>query len=942
MTALYRTGRQADALAAYQRARDHLVEELGVEPGERLRQLETRILAADEGLTATPAPVADPGGPPPTGTVTFGIVQVTDADRLWVEHRRKMALAVARLDTVVREVTAKHDGTVITSPGETIGTAFHRAHDAVAWAAELQAAADGEPWPGGIDLRLQVGMHTGEAEEHEGGYLGAPVQTAARLAAAANPGQTLATGVTVTVLERDDLRSLGRHRLEGVAAQHEIFQLDSGRHPPLRTASSQQGRLPRQLARLVGRDEDVAALRDAIESGPLVTLVGPGGIGKTSLAVAVARGWHDDVGGRVSFVELDEIQAGGDVVRAVAETLGLAEPGHGDLLASITTAVASSRILVILDNCEHVVGAAADLARALVAGAPQARILATSRESLGVVGEQRYPVEPLDPASAGVELFARRARAVSPDFDLDADRTVVEDICRRLDGLPLAIELAAARTRSLTVEQLRDRLENRLRLLAAQRATTERHHTLHATVQWSHDLLSPDQRRLFERLSVFVGPFDLDAAESVATDADLDAIEVSLLLGDLVERSLVVVETGRLGRRFRLLETLRQFAADQLADDGERQRVEQRHGDWCRVEVARIGALLCGHGELDGVAHLDDLWPNLRAAVERAVGFGDRQRAADLVRPVVTEINLRRRAEVGEWAERVLELTPRDDGSEVVFWLSWALHRHMQSGNRPAFENLVERYGYADHALVRFGHGYLFEDAEELVTVSPEAVTWLRDRDEHPAADLVELSGVGSGLMTTGRFAELVQAATAWADRYRRQGPPTLLYFALGMLGYAAQLQGDRETANLHFLEAAGIDVPAGTYTVSRPVEARAVFEEGDRARALAMLDEHIGEVLDAGTVDVARLVAVEFVNIMARLDRLEDAAPALAYLDTTGDFATLARSVLVADAAHQIDADPALRELGTAPLGATDALHHMRYALRRGEMTQPNASKPV
>ena len=304
MTALYRVGRQADALDAYQKARHHLVEQLGVEPGPRLRELESLILGQDERLRGPERSTALTS-PHPTGTVTFGFCEVEDSSRLWAAHPTKMAAAVARLDGLVRAVVDRHGGWIFAAAGETFGASFHRADDAAAWARELQLEASSEPWPGGVELRLRIGLHTGETEERAGSYFGAAVNTAGRIAAAGHGGQILVSGVTSDLLDRREVLDLGTYRLDGEASGVRIVQLDDGRHPPLRTEDSGRGNLPRRLDRIHGRDNDLDSIREALSRSPVVTLVGPGGIGKTRLALAV--GMSDDAVAGVWLVELARI-----------------------------------------------------------------------------------------------------------------------------------------------------------------------------------------------------------------------------------------------------------------------------------------------------------------------------------------------------------------------------------------------------------------------------------------------------------------------------------------------------------------------------------------------------------------------------------------------------------------------------------------------------------
>lgn len=704
-----------------------------------------------------------------------------------------------------------------------------------------------------------------------------------------------------------------------------------------RTASG-AGNLPLRRRELVGREDDTAAVAQALQEGPLVTLVGPGGIGKTSLAVAAAREWQGSGSARVWVVELGEIAATEHVPRAVADTLGVVEGAAGSLSDSIVGALQSRPTLLVLDNCEHVIEGAADLAGAVVDHAPHTPVLATSREALAVPGERVVPVGPLAPDGAAAELFTQRAEGRAHPGHPEHRAEVVQ-ICRRLDGVPLAIELAAARVRSIAPAQLLARLDDRLRLLTGgPRTGPDRHRTLHATISWSYDLLTAPQRRLFERLSVFAGPFDLAAAEAIATDEHHDSVEIDRLVGDLVERSMLAVVPGSSGARYRLLETLRHFAAEQLARHGDPGLLASRHARWCRDETAAIHRLLSGPGEVQGVERLAELWPDLRAAVDLAWHTRDVALADALVRPVAAEVNLRRQAEIGDWAERILDMTPPEDEASIVFWLAWAANRRMQAGDRHAYERLVDRHGHRDHPLIRYTHAYLYE--EDLTVPSPAAVAWLREQGEDHAADLVEVAGMGSGLMSTGRFADLDALARTMVERFR-QGPATLLYFAWGLLGYSAQLQGRNQEALRFFDEAGAVAVPRGTYLVHRAVEARVAFEQGDHAGAFRMLRNHVETVLDTDYVDVAVIIAPEFVPMAAAADRLVEAARVLSYLDTMGDFGVRVRTLLIADAVAGIEGDPeAAAHVGDG-LDGRQALLCMRATLDELVGGRPSVGRP-
>lgn len=645
-----------------------------------------------------------------------------------------------------------------------------------------------------------------------------------------------------------------------------------------RLSAAQDGRpgnLPQRPGRLIGRDEDLQIIEDALAAYPVVTLVGPGGIGKTRLAVAAARRAVAEDG--AWLVDLTEISSSSDVPRAVAGPLGVKETSGLTLGQSIVADLRSRRALLVLDNCEHVIDGAAELAQAVAEGCPDMQVLATSREGLGLGhGHERLiAVAPLEPAGPAVELFNERAMAVSRIFDPLASRRDAEEICRRLDGLPLAIELAAARTTSLGTADLLARLDDQLRLLVGgQRTGAERHRTLRAAIQWSYDLLDPPERLLLQRLSVFTGPFDRAAADA--------APDVDDLLRDLVERSMLVVQSGPFGQRFRFLEPIRQYAAEQLARTGHTGLAAVRHAQWCQDRVTQIHRLLAGPAEADGVARLNELWPNLRAAVDWACTTGDRALAYALVRPVVAEIPFRSRTEIGDWLERILAITPPDDTELVVFGLTWAGQRYKVSQNRAGYEHLVGRYGEPDHPLIHHVRACVYDDFATIGQWAPASLAELRRRGEHDLAEQIEVD-IGAALTFGGEYPDGEALIAKLADRYRAQGPPTLVNWCLMLLGYSAAFQGRQDRAEQLFDEAVGVEVPAGTHSPNKTVEARAVFRRGDRVRAFAILRSHVDDLLNTGNVHGAWVASIEFVAMMATVGRLADAARILCYLDATG-----------------------------------------------------------
>jgi predicted ATPase len=491
----------------------------------------------------------------PQGTVTFLFTDVEGSTRLLHELGEGYAGALAEHRRVLRDAFTRHGGVEVDTQGDALFVAFAKASDALAGAAAGCEGLAGGP------IRVRMGVHTGEPVVTDEGYVGIDVHRAARIAAAGHGGQILVSQSTRDLVGAVGLRDLGEHRLKDLLAPERIYQLGTDDFPPLKTLHTTN--LPVAANPLVGREREVADLMHMLSDGArIVTLTGPGGSGKTRLGLQVAAELSDGFPSGVFFVPLADVQSADLVEGTIASTVGVRD------LAELS----ERRVLVVVDNFEHVLDAASALTKVL-AGGTAARILATSRAPLRLSGEQEFPVDPLPPAAA-VELLTQRARSVRPDFE---PTEAAAAICTRLDGLPLALELAASRLRSLDSDALLARLDKALPLLTAgQRDAPARQRTLRATIEWSYELLPLVLRELLARLAVFAGTFILESAEAVA-DATLEQIDA------LVEASLLKPIAGQ---RFLMLETIREFAAERLAELPLALDIERRHAEHY-VEVAR-------------------------------------------------------------------------------------------------------------------------------------------------------------------------------------------------------------------------------------------------------------------------------------------------------------------------------------------------------------------
>ena len=532
----------------------------------------------------------------PSGTVTFVFTDVEGSTRLLQQlGAAAYAEALAEHRRVLREAFVRHGGVEVDTQGDAFFMAFSTAPAALAAAADAKRALAAGP------IRVRTGIHTGTPHMTDEGYVGADVHRAARIAAAGHGDQILVSSSTASLVERDSLRDLGEHRLKDLAAAERIYQLGGEAFPPLR--SLEQTNLPIPATPFLGRQLELREVTTLLGSGDprLVTLTGPAGAGKTRLALQAAAEASDQYPDGVFWVPLAALRDPTLVLEVAAQALearkGLAER------------VADRRLLLILDNFEHLIAAAGELA-GLLAACPKLQLLVTSRERLRLAGEQAYPVPQLEPRDAA-ELFTTRARAADPRFE---PSPIVERLCSRLDNLPLALELAATRVTVLSPEQLLGRLSMRLDLLKAGRGADPRQQTLRATIEWSYDLLDDEERLLFARLSVFHGGCTLEAAEAIC-DADVDTLQ------SLIDKSLL----RRQGERFWMLETIREYAAERIEQDGGAAVLAERHVQ-CFLALAEEGARGAPDRDVKRGHGLRHDLDNLRSALARLIGVGDAER----------------------------------------------------------------------------------------------------------------------------------------------------------------------------------------------------------------------------------------------------------------------------------------------------------------------------
>jgi predicted ATPase/class 3 adenylate cyclase len=775
----------------------------------------------------------------PSGTVTFLFTDIEGSTRLLQQLSEKYAVLLADHERLLREVCETNHGRVVDIHGDSFFVAFSRALDAIHAVVQSQRALTDHSWPDGVSVRVRMGLHTGEPQINALGYMGIDVHRAARISAVAYGGQVVLSQTTHDLVQSElpegvTFRDLGEHRLKDLRQPKRLYQLVIPGlpfdFPPLKSLNVSSNNLPIQLTSFIGREKEIAEVRQSISEHRLVTLTGPGGSGKTRLALQVASEMIEHFHDGVFFVALAPIMDPKLVSSTIAQSLGIPEAAGRSITDSIKDYLQSKSLLLLLDNFEQVIPAAPLVAELLVA-CSGLKILVTSREGLRVSGEHEYFVPPLPLPNltqlpsveslaqyAAVELFLQRARSVKPDFRITPDTApVVAEICYRLDGLPLAIELAAARIKLLPPRAMLTRLGNRLEFLTGgARELPARQQTLRNAIAWSYDLLDENEQKLFRQLSVFVGGCTLDAIEAVSGDpqAYLPLLDQ---FGSLLDKSLLREVEGMSDEpRFVMLELLREFGLEQLKASGEQEITQRRHANFFIALAEQAEIKLESVDQLEWINRMEQEHDNLRAALEwskTAKGTG--------------ELCLRLAGSLGLFWEA------RGYFSEGRERLSAILSTDVARGRTAAHAKLLARA--AELAYRQSDYAATVELAEESLAIYRE----VGDK-QGIASVLIKLGNAATeagDYETASGFLE--EALTIWRELDDKHGTAR----ALISLGWSALRPGDYQLANERLESALAIsreleDTRSIGFELSGLGEV--ALRRGDYPRATQLLEESL------------------------------------------------------------------------------------------------------
>jgi predicted ATPase len=811
--------------------------------------------------------------------VTFLFTDVEGSTRRWEADADAMRAALVAHDEVLRSAIEAHGGFLFKHTGDGVVAAFSSPKSAV----DAAVAAQHE-----LQLPVRMGIATGEAELRDDDYFGAVLNRAARVMAAGHGGQVLLADSTAGLLSGVDLVDLGPRRLRDVPMPVGVYQVRAPGlgtdFPALRALDTTPGNLRPATTSLIGRETMVGEIAAAVKSRRLVTLTGVGGVGKTRLAVEVAGRLADEFPDGVWLFELAAVTDPAAVPDAVAAVLGITQQPGKTVSESVAAALEGRVRLLVFDNCEHVLDAAADLIEAVLAHSATVKILATSREGLGVPDEQVRPVRSLDAAagidSAAVSLFVERAQGIAPSFSMaDGDEAAaVIEICQRLDGIPLAIELAASRMASMTASEMRDRLDHRFRLLVGARRGLERHHTLRHAVAWSYDLLVDTEKTVLARCSVFAGGFDLQSACAVAGSDDLDEYALLEVLDALVRKSLLIAMRSGGRTRYSMLETIRQFAEEQLVTSGAAEAVRTAHARYIAGREADTLALWDSPRQREAYAWFTIELANLRTAFRWAIDQRDLNTAAAIATYASLLGFTIENYEPIAWAEEVIEPAlavnhPRLGALYVMASLCWMPGRIDES----------LRYSDAGQQTIGGGNDNLpfgiegwIGSAYQYIGQPERWAKWCRDqiargRDTHTTTR----SCLVFALTTGGCLDEAMAATNGLIEAAETSDNPYAL--SLALLAYGSAF---RDAEPLRSLTALRRGLVVAQDSGNRYAETQTAFmvsaleaEHGDRIAALDYLTLAIRNHYESGNTGMMHIPLALLAAFLDRLGRYEAAA---------------------------------------------------------------------
>jgi predicted ATPase len=810
--------------------------------------------------------------------VTFLFTDVEGSTRRWDADADGMRAALAAHDEVLRGAVESHGGFMFKHTGDGVCAAFASPKSAVDAAVAAQRA---------LELPVRMGLATGEAELREGDYFGAVLNRAARVMAAGHGGQVLLDGTTAGLCSSIDMMALGPRRLRDIAKPVEMFQVLAvglrREFLPLKTLDATPGNLRPPTTSFIGREAELAEVQQALKSHRLVTLTGVGGVGKTRLATEVAARLADEFPDGVWLFELAAVTDPAAVPDAVAAVLGITQHPGNSVSESVAAALEGRIRLLVFDNCEHVLDDAADMIEAILAQSASVKVLASSREGLGVADEQVWPVPSLDLSggidSAAVNLFVERARNLAPRFSIDkADEVAaVVEICRRLDGIPLAIELAASRMASMTASEVRDRLDQRFQLLVGSRRALQRHHTLRHAVAWSYDLLADAEKELLERCSVFAGGFDLQSAYAVAGFDGSDDYAALDLLDALVRKSLLIADSSSGRTRFSMLETIREFAEEQLVARGEATEVRTAHSRYFAGRETDIMARWDSPRQREAYDWYTTESANLRTAFRWAADHNDLDVAATIATYVGFLGYLVENYEPIAWAEELIEAACAVGHRRLAFLYVIASQCYT-SGRVDA----AMRYSGAGMSVVGSGRGEVPYGIDSMLCSAyvyagqPErAAEWCRSRVQSGRPHTMARIGLIISLAVAQSHEEAIDTTEGLIEAAEATRNPWVISYALLAFGIALT-QADPVAA----LESArrGRQVAEesgnrGNWTHLASFLARLEAEYGDSLGALHYISLAIRNHHDSGNPTNLRTPMATLSTVLDRMGRYEPAA---------------------------------------------------------------------